>query len=260
MPSYDSWAAVSISKDLNLGWGSACVFTDSPSDPAAQCRWPIIFGLPVDFFPNNPSGSFKKFKMSVLLPPSSEVMACCKTPCLCSSTKPDFCMEFDFLRVFDQLMNGPFEFKRQFSVNYLLYFCLLLLLFFLHFGALRTTWIWSTSAKMRTPLIAPLVLTFSSCMYTGGSQTDHSTQLKDINISLHFIEPTHHSPTLIISKFYCGKTALKRYAKNKQNTHTHTSSCLHKCSGLIHFAKYNKYESNLFLVLMLHNVGRSKPF
>ncbi|MCJ8747186.1 hypothetical protein PDJAM_G00150500 [Pangasius djambal] len=37
MPSYGYWAAVSISKGLSLGRGSACVFTDSPSDPPAQC-------------------------------------------------------------------------------------------------------------------------------------------------------------------------------------------------------------------------------
>ncbi|KAF4107126.1 hypothetical protein G5714_011490 [Onychostoma macrolepis] len=38
MLSYGYWAAVSISKGLNLGRGSACVFTDSLSDPPAQCR------------------------------------------------------------------------------------------------------------------------------------------------------------------------------------------------------------------------------
>ncbi|KAK3545462.1 hypothetical protein QTP70_007689 [Hemibagrus guttatus] len=37
MPCYGYWAVVSISKSLNLGRGSACVFTDSPSDPPAQC-------------------------------------------------------------------------------------------------------------------------------------------------------------------------------------------------------------------------------
>ncbi|KAK3559898.1 hypothetical protein QTP86_026170 [Hemibagrus guttatus] len=34
---YGYWAAVSISKGLNLGRGPACVFTDSLSDPPAQC-------------------------------------------------------------------------------------------------------------------------------------------------------------------------------------------------------------------------------
>uniref|UniRef100_A0A8C9Y7Y3 Rab3 GTPase-activating protein catalytic subunit n=1 Tax=Sander lucioperca TaxID=283035 RepID=A0A8C9Y7Y3_SANLU len=39
MTSYGYWATVSTSKGLNLGRGSTCVFTDNPSDPAAQCRF-----------------------------------------------------------------------------------------------------------------------------------------------------------------------------------------------------------------------------
>ncbi len=53
MPSYGYWLAVSISKGLNLGRGSACVFTDSPLDPPAQCRWIFLGSTTWHFLSHN---------------------------------------------------------------------------------------------------------------------------------------------------------------------------------------------------------------
>ncbi len=53
---------VSISKGLNLGRGSACVFTDSPSDPPAQCRW-FFWVLSLDILSHNSQDLLRNEKL-----------------------------------------------------------------------------------------------------------------------------------------------------------------------------------------------------
>ncbi len=92
MPSYDYWAAVSISKGLNLGRGSACVFTDSPSDPPAQSRENIFWVYHLNFLSHNSQDLLRN-----LLHPTSAEMARCAHPCLCISTILPCPRQKDFL-------------------------------------------------------------------------------------------------------------------------------------------------------------------